>query len=202
MTVFAGIRLGLVLILLLPAVRAMSVVPPTFAELVAESETIVRGTVIATRCEEFDSPQGRGIRTLVTFRVERRLKGAGDDTVSLTLLGGTVGKRSLRIAGMPEFHVGARQIVFIARNGRVFCPLIGNGHGRYHVHTDAATGQDHVLRDNGAPLLSLDQVPRSLAPDPGEGGPPLAARGLRVADFESQILAASLGPAPANAHRP
>ena len=54
-------------------VRAMSVLPPTFAELVAEAEFVVRGVVTDVRTEEFDSPDGRGVRTLVTLRVERAL---------------------------------------------------------------------------------------------------------------------------------
>ncbi len=168
---------------------AMTVLPPTFPELVAEAETIVRGQVTAVRSEEFDSPQGRGIRTLITLTVERTLKGAPGDTVTLSLMGGTVGRRTLAIAGMPQFQVGDRQIVFMADNGRVFCPLIGIGHGRYHVRTDAATGREYVARDNGVPLASAGDVVMPLA-----NGAVLArlaspASALAPAAFEAQITA-------------
>jgi hypothetical protein len=186
---------------LVVAARAMVVVPPTFSELVAEAETVVRGVVIDQRAEEFESPQGRGIRTLVTLRVERVLKGAPRETVTLTLLGGTVGRRSLRIAGMPAFTVGDRQLVFIAGNGRVFCPVVASGHGRFHVQRDPATGRDLVARDNGRPLLSKEEIGTPL------GAQPLGVRlasgniGIGLAEFEAQILAAIPAPRP-SATRP
>lgn len=173
-----------------PAVRAMSVVAPTFTQLVAASDNIVRGTVTAIRAEEFDSAQGRGIRTLVTLRVERTLKGTTADTVTLTFLGGTVGRRTLTVAGMPRFTVGGRQLVFVARNGAVLCPLVAAAHGRYHVLTDAATQRDYVTRDNGAPLTSTDEIALPLA---GPGIATVAARAVSSADalslsaFEARI---------------
>lgn len=174
-----------------PLTRAMSVVPPTFDELVSESETVVRGTVTAVRAEEFDSPQGRGVRTLVTLRVERTLKGAPADTITLTLLGGQVGQHSLRIAGMPTFDIGRRQLVFVARNGQVMCPLIGAGHGRYHVVTDASTQREYLTRDNSVPLTSTDEIALPLA---SAATADLLARrvtadqALSLAAFESRIL--------------
>ena len=128
-------------------VRAMSVLPPTFAELVAEAEFVVRGVVTDVRTEEFDSPDGRGVRTLVTLRVERALKGAPGETVTLSMLGGTSGRRTLTIPGMPQFRVGQRELVFVAQNGRVFCPLVRIGHGRYHLrHADHATSAPARMR--------------------------------------------------------
>ena len=176
---------------LAPLTRAMSIVPPTFDELVAESDTVIRGTVTAVRAEEFDSPQGRGVRTLVTLRVERTLKGAPADTITLTLLGGRVGQHSLRIAGMPTFDMGRRQLVFVARNGQVMCPLIGAGHGRYHVVTDAATQREYLTRDNSVPLTSTDEIALPLA---SAATAELLARrvtadqALSLAAFESRIL--------------
>lgn len=185
-----------------PLTRAMSVIPPTFDELVAESDTVVRGTVTAVRTEEFDSPQGRGIRTLVTFRVERTLKSTAStaatttsatsaDTLTLSFLGGTVGKRTLRIAGMPTFTVGQRQLVFFARNGTTMCPLIGAGHGRYHVVTDPATQREYVTRDNAVPLTSTDEIVLPLSTGPAAD---LLARrltadqALSLSAFESRVL--------------
>ncbi len=179
------------LLALAPATRATSIVPPTFAELVAESNTVVRGTVTAVRAEEFESPQGRGIHTFVTFRVERTLKGTPADTVTLRFLGGTVGKRTLRLAGIPTFAVGQRQLVFVARNGEVMCPLIGAGHGRYHVVTDAVTQREYLTRDNAVPLTSTDEIVLPLSS--GATADLLARRltadqALTLAAFESRVL--------------
>jgi hypothetical protein len=180
----------LLALLLAPAARATSVLAPTFAELVAESDSIVRGTVTAVRSETFDSPQGRGIHTFVTLRVERALKGTPGDSVTLRLLGGTVGPRTLRVVGLPSFAVGQRQLVFFAHNGQTLCPLIGAGHGRYHVVTDPATRRDYIARDNTVPLTSTDEIPLPLA------GPAVAtvtarvksaSAALTLASFETQI---------------
>lgn len=186
--------------LLAPTARAMSVVPPSFDELVAEADTVARGVVTAVRTEEFDSPQGRGVHTLVTLRVERTLKGAPADTVTLTLLGGTVGQRSLRVVGMPTFTVGQREIVFVARNGAVMCPLIGAGHGRYHVVTDATTQRDYLTRDNHVPLTSTDEIALPLATTAAAD---LVARrisadqALTLAAFETRVVDAVSHQTPA-----
>jgi hypothetical protein len=176
---------------LVPLARAVSVIPPTLVELVAESDTIIRGVVTDVRAEEFDSPQGRGIRTLVTVSVERTLKGSAGETVTLVQLGGTVGKRALRVAGLPEFKRGERQIVFIAGNGHMICPVIGGVFGRFKVQTDTATGRDHVFRNDGAPLLSIDQIPLPLSTRPLLGPVVAGMTGMVAAEFETRILAAS-----------
>ena len=168
----------------------MSVIAPTFAQLVAESETIIRGTVTAIRSEEFDSSQGRGIRTLVTLRVERALKGTPTNTVTLSFLGGTVGKRTLRVVGMPAFEVGRRQIVFFARNGTTLCPLIAAGHGRYHIVTEATSGREIVTRDNLLPLSSTDEIALPLVSSSvvnATSRVTATAGALSLSAFESQI---------------
>lgn len=186
-------------LVLVPAARAMSVIPPTFTELVTEADTVVRGVVTQVRSEEFDSPQGRGVHTFVTLRVEHALKGTPGDTVTIRFLGGTVGKRTLKIAGIPQFEVGQRQIVFFARNGRVLCPLIAAGHGRYHVKTDAVTHRDYVTRDNDSPLTSTDEISLPLE------GPAVASRlkspadALSLTAFESRITDALGTPEPVQA---
>lgn len=184
---------GAAVLLFCAVAQATSVIPPTFPELVAEAETIVRGTVVDLRSEEFDSPQGRAIRSFVTLRVERTLKGPAAPTLVLDILGGTAGKRTLRIPGVPEFQVGQRQIVFVAKNGEVFCPLIGLGHGRYHLQRDAATGRDFIARDNNVPLHSTDQIPLPL----GVAVPAqirAVTGALTPADFEARITQAVTQP--------
>ncbi|MDO8539119.1 MAG: hypothetical protein Q7S40_01655 [Opitutaceae bacterium] len=193
MTTLPRAVLLFVALLVAGAVRATTVAPPTFPQLVQRAEIIVRGIVTDVRCEEFDSPQGRGIQTFVTLRVERALKGSPGATVTLNLLGGKVGQRHLNILGVPEFKVGDRQIVFVSNNGRVVCPLVGLGHGRFHVRR-AATGREFIARDNGVPLASEDEVSVPLG-----AGAVLAAmknpeRALTPSDFESRIAALAVLP--------
>lgn len=185
----------------IPFARATSVIAPTFAELVAEAETVVRGVVTEIHAEEFDSPQGKGVRTLVTLRVERALKGAPGETVTLSILGGTVGKRTLKVVGLPQFQLGQRQIVFFANNGRVICPLIGAGYGRYHVKTDAATQRDYVVRDNQVPLTSTDEITLPLETTAVTARVKSSADALTLTAFESQVIDA-LGRGEATQQRP
>ena len=115
-----------------PSARALSVIPPTFAELVAESESIVRGEVTAVRSAHDDDSPGRPIRTYVTFDVVRTLKGVtpAAGTLTLVFLGGTVGTDTLSISGMPAFSLGDREILFVARNGKTIEVLNTDAEGR------------------------------------------------------------------------
>jgi hypothetical protein len=163
--------------LLLPApTRATSVTPPTFAELVAESQLIVRARVQSVRAAWVDSPQGRVIKTFVTLAVLKPLKGEAPAEVTLQLLGGEIDGHGMQVAGMPRFQPGQLEFLFIAGNGVRFCPLVGLMHGRYRVLADPATGRDYVARNDGVPLASEHDV---QLPQPG---PALALPFKRPAD--------------------
>ena len=179
-----------------PTARALSVIPPTFAELVAESESIVRAEVTALRsAHDGDSP-GRPIRTYVTFEVVRALKGVtpAADTLTLVFLGGTVGPDTLSIPGMPAFSLGDREILFVARNGKTYCPLIAAGHGRYRILRDAATQRDYVARENRTPLEDPEEVVLPLAGSDVVARLKSPARALSPEDFETRISRAVTGP--------
>lgn len=153
------LRLSFCLLLGLATIaRATSVIAPTFRELVAEADCIVRGTVTAVEARAVATPRGNAIYTYVTFAVAQCVKGNAPGTITLTLLGGTIGQQRLAIAGMPQFEIGDREILFVQGNGRQFCPFVGLHHGRYRVLKDAATQRDYVARDNRVPLASTADV--------------------------------------------
>lgn len=172
----------------LPA-SAMSVRPPTFAELVAESGRIVRATVTAV--EPFETVNAEGkllVKTRVTWRVETTLKGDAAGEMTLEFLGGRTKQHHAVVPGMPRFTVGETSYVFASANPRTICPLIAAGHGRYFVTRDAATAREYVARDNRVPLTDPAQVVEPL----GNAFPAvLAARppsaGLSPADFETAV---------------
>jgi hypothetical protein len=169
--------------------HAMSVVVPSFPELVATADTIIRGEVTDVHSAAVATAQGQAIKTFVTLHVERALKGSAGETFTLELLGGTVGTRTLRVPGMPVFKVGQRGVVFISENGQVLCPLVSAGYGRFQVRHDAATERDYVVRDNGTPLTSIDGVTQPMSELPAAAGASSPARALSLADFETQIAA-------------
>jgi hypothetical protein len=91
------------------------------------------------------------------------------------------------VSGMPAFETGGTYIVFVAGNGRVFCPLVGGLHGSYRLVRDSASGAECVTRSDTEPLLATADVGRPLDPtrfpvDPG------TASGMAGAAFETAIL--------------
>jgi len=172
----------------------MSVLPPTFAELVAESGQIVHGRVVSVQPYRSTTPDGRSlIKTRVTWEVDCTLKGSAATTLTLDFLGGRVGTEALAVPGMPQFSVGNEDFLFVEPNHEVICPLIAAGHGRYRVQRDASTGQRFVARQNGQPLTDPARVVESLeAPTVSPASPASApASGpLTPEGFESAIRTA------------
>ena len=181
---------GLLFLGALAAARAMSVLPPTFPELVDESARIVRARVIAVEPIHATAPDGRSyIKTRVTWQVDRTLKGMAAGTLTLEFLGGTIGGESLRVPGMPQFAVGNEDYLFIEPNEKSICPLLAAGHGRYPIKSDAATGRSYVMRSNGVPLTGVAQVAEpieALSAAPATRGTPGAAYAPDA--FEAEIL--------------
>ena len=169
--------------------HATTVVAPSFPELVAEADTIVRARVVEVRAAWADTPQGRIIKTFVTFAVEKQLKGRGAGAqLTLSFLGGDLDGESMRVEGMPRFTAGQREILFVSGNGTRFCPLVAMMHGRYHVLTDPATSRDYIARNDGVPLVSEGDV---QLPQPGnvlERRTKTVSAALSPAAFESRIV--------------
>ena len=190
------------LLALAPVLHATSVIPPSFPELVAEADAIYRGRVTSIQSRRVEQPNGQDsvIKTFVTFAVERVLKGPGQTQVTLEFLGGTVGDESMTVTGMPKFNVGAREIVFVQKNGVQFCPLVALMHGRYRVLRDEATAREHIARDNGAPLMDTSEVELPITTLPGPvraaSAASNAARALTPDAFEASITSEVQRPTP------
>ena len=101
-----------------PGLRATSVVPPSFPELVAEADGIYRGRVTSIQARRVPLPEGDGsvIKTFVTFAVERALKGAEQTQLTLEFLGGTVGDETITVsrAVMPARFAHVKRNVVVA----------------------------------------------------------------------------------------
>jgi hypothetical protein len=133
-------------------VRAMVVVKRDFPDLVARSEQIVVGTVADIQ-EQLDA-SGTPF-TLVTFSDLSVLKGDVGSTLTLRLYGGHAGDVVVGIPDMPVFTLGERNVLFVAGNGEVVCPLVGVWQGRFYVRFDAALGAEVVEDSTHRPLAGL-----------------------------------------------
>jgi hypothetical protein len=181
-----GARAFLFALLSAAALRATTVVAPTFPELVAEAQTIVRAKVTGIESGWVAGPQGRVIKTYVSLAVLRTLKGTPTSTLTLEILGGEINGESMRVQGMPQFVVGDTDIVFVAGNGLRFSPFVGMMHGRYRVQLDPASGREFIARNDRVPLTSIDDVSLPQAGALVAAGHPVGTA-LTPAAFETRI---------------
>ena len=133
-----------------------TVIPPSFDALVAGAGTIFVGETVGTRAIWVSTPQGRAIRTQVTFKVEDVWKGAVGAVTQLEFLGGTIGETTMEVIGMPTFTVGQRSVLFVAAS-RQASPLVGFMHGRMRVERDYA-GVDRVRTHDGRSLGHISEI--------------------------------------------
>ncbi len=142
--------------------RSTTVIPPSFDALVSGANTIFVGEVIGQNAIWVSTPQGRAIKTQVTFRVEDVWKGASGAVTRLEFLGGTIGETTMEVVGMPTFRVGQRSVLFVASERHV-SPLVGFMHGRLRVERDFA-GVDRVRTHDGRSLGAVNEI-GPLRPD-------------------------------------
>jgi hypothetical protein len=161
------------------SVRATTVIPPTFDQLVTDAELIFEGTVTDTRSQWIGQGVERVIVTYVTFKIEDALKGAPGGSYTIRMLGGTVDGETAEVADAPKFKAGDRDILFVEHNGSQFVPLVGIMHGRFHVQTDAG-GREIVVKDSGDSLANVSKL--GLDEKAATTGPALSA-----VDFKSAI---------------
>lgn len=133
-----------------------TVIPPSFDALVSDAHTIFVGEAIGRRAIWITTPQGRAIRTQVTFKVEDVWKGAAGAVTQLDFLGGTIGDTTMEVTGMPTFAVGQRSVLFVAGSRQV-SPLVGFMHGRLRIERDFA-GIDRVRTHDGRSLGNVLQI--------------------------------------------
>jgi hypothetical protein len=173
-------------------VSATSVVPPDFAQLVNESDYVVRGVVKSVQ-SEFAAPTSRKIVTNIEVDVLEVIAGQPPEKVVLHMLGGRVGDQEMILEGAPEFRVGEESIFFVSGNGRTICPLFAMKYGQYPIAKEPETGRPYVARGNKAPLENVSEVALPMMEGPAadlQARLKNPARALSPADFVQQIKSA------------
>lgn len=147
-------------------VSSTTLIPLSFEEIVTQAERVFLGEVASRRSDWDVGPHGRSIFTLVTFKVERVLKGQIGSEVQLRFRGGTIGRLSMRVAGMPEFKVGDRDVLFVSAERNTVSPLVGFSYGRFQVVRDPVSRIEHVRGPDGAPFVGAPatSAPRAVFP--------------------------------------
>jgi hypothetical protein len=161
------------------AALATTVIPPSFDDLVGRAEMIFQGTVTDVRSEWTGEGAQRHIMSYVTVKVEEAIKGNPGTSVTLRMLGGTVGAETMEVSDAPKFKVGDRDILFVENNGTQFVPLVGIMHGRFRVKKDEA-GREAVFTNEGSPLSDVTHLGKNEAAAS-------AGRALSTGDFKRAI---------------
>ena len=151
---FSAAALGMAWLIGLPA-WATTVLEKSFADLVQEADTIVVGTVSTVEAE-WDADSETPF-TLVTFTDLDILKGETDpEALTLRFLGGPRPDGTvIQIAGVPQFTVGERRVLFVAGNDHFAVPLVGVWQGVYRVVFDPERDTDTLYTHDMQPLTAL-----------------------------------------------
>lgn len=149
-----------------------------FTSLVREADEIVIGTVTAINARRTTK---REIVTDYGFDDLEIIAGmAQGDSLTLTLLGGTVGTDSLMVAGAPKFKHGVRYLVFVAGNGAAMFPLVGGHQGIFQLRKDLVSGDVRVHDYAGRAMDRMTggggAVKAALAPARIESSEPLTEK--------------------------
>jgi hypothetical protein len=185
----AAVRAALFATWLIAAASAGAITfqPKTFDELVAQAEQIFVGTTGDASSRRTD----RGlIVTDFTFVDIEVLKGAASGrTVTLMLLGGTVGAESLEVQGAPSFRIGARYIVFVSGNDTTIYPIVGGAQGIFQVRVPAGGGNATVYTYGGRPVTEIPGAPAAAAKraTPADASGPGAAAPLSKDAFVEAV---------------
>src|SRR5437016_7404516 len=181
------------------AVLAMLAGPARATPFVGVSEHILAragdGIVIGT-VEQIETVGGADgtISTLVTLDVEEAVKGHVERRLTLKQPGGSIGGRTLWIAGGPRFRTGERQLLFLsaAADGTARTTALGMGQFvlRPHPRTGATLAERRVdglvVGDRPLRCVPLARLRRTLAraaaEDVGVAAAPLLATPPELAD--------------------
>jgi hypothetical protein len=159
------------LCLVIATTEAMVLVPAEFGEMVAASQAVVHGRVVAV--QPYDTAGRRTIESLVTLQVIDALKGDPGPTAYFRVPGGTIGRYRRVMVGAPSFAPGDEVVLFLKGRPPAVPLPFGLTQGVYRV-TRGADGRGAVT-----PLVSAG--PGRL----GRGDP--ARRPLELGAFQELV---------------
>jgi hypothetical protein len=144
--------------------RATTVAPADFAEMVSASQVIVHGRIVAVRAQ---APGGRRtIETVMTVVVATPLKGESGSTVMFRVPGGQVGRYRRVMAGAPVFTEGEEVVLFLSGRAPAMPMPFGLHQGVYRVMRRAGRATVSPLVPDGAGrVVRGDPARRPIALD-------------------------------------
>lgn len=124
-------------------VEAITVMPITFEELVAQSNAVVYARVADVRGRW--TADRRGIESIVTLESLRYLKGDLGAEVSVRLPGGEAGGMVQVLPGAPVLREGELVVLFLGAQGPAIPVPVGLTQGVFRVAVDPRRGTPFVV---------------------------------------------------------
>lgn len=150
----------LVLCFLGEPAAASSFVAMSRAELVAESASVIEGTVLETKA--YWNNERTLIWTEVVLQVDDRLKGESPGLVRVQTPGGQIGDFHIEAVGFPTFEAGERFVVFLRQEGERV-RVTGSRQGQYRIEK-GADGAAMAVPAAGPEVLLIGRDGRRAAP--------------------------------------
>ncbi len=141
---------------------ATDVLPLSFDEVTERASAIALVETLSVRSDWRTNAQGTHIVTVVTFKVERGIKGQLGQQLQLEFLGGRIGSEAMEVDGMPQFAVGDRDVLFLSPNRNSIAPIVGMYQGRFRLEGDRAAGTDRILTHDWKPFTVATAGPHRL----------------------------------------
>ena len=155
-----ALAIATVLLAAAPAAHATLAVAAPFENKVEAAAAIVVGKCVKT--ESKLDPTGRWIVTYSTFQISKTIKGSAAGTITLVTPGGKVGSTRQETIGIPEFHEGEENVLFV-KNTDSGPTVLYFDQGAYDVKTD--DHGDKIVTPVPSTLVKIDTQRGVAVPD-------------------------------------
>jgi hypothetical protein len=134
-----------------PAAHATLAQAASFDEKVENASSIILGKCIKT--ESRMDPSGQWILTYSTFQIESAMKGGAATQITIVTPGGQVGTTRQQTIGVPQFHEGDENVLFVG-SSRLGPTVLYFDQGAYEVTKDDRG--DKIVNPVNSTLVKID----------------------------------------------
>ena len=166
----------------IPTLRATTLLPAEFREIVGGSRIIAYGRVLEATAELSDDR--KRIETIVTFEVGTYLKGGPGETLTFRVPGGQVGRFRSVMVGAPVFESGDEAVLFLTQRQDGAPRVFGLNQGVFRVQRDERSQRRLVV----PPLLARGEAPELVVRgSSGRQAMPLETFGAQVMSIVAEL---------------
>ncbi len=159
------------------AAGATTIERMTLAKMAQAAPVIVRA-----RCAGNTVVRAAGeIWTLTSFDVTEKWRGKVPSEINVRLLGGSLGKITSHVSGVPRFHTGEDVLLFLEPTKRGDFSVVSWEQGTFRIQRVASGGQELVTQDT-ASFATFDPATRRFRIS--------GIRNMPLEDFHARVEAA------------